>query len=444
MFEIVMSWIELYMKKFQDSIQVVNEVMNQKYQEVYERYRCDWIVQFLIKNGWLVDVLRLGGLAVCVGEWGDWRYLIFVLMCAGDLRGMGGVGDIEVKENIGNEYRRRLFLVESLLMVRSMLMLKENGYFGYLGYMGRVVDVIWWVKIILIHSVNGEEEKLLWMDLWGVSSALQELGRLSRKTSTSSTHTKTVQEEEGKEENNNVMTPTSTTTTPTVIWKAHLNHVLKWVKVMNTRYWMKNMMDIVGWWKKVSSVPAVDVADINPRKISKVEFGGRILFSVMFLVINSNLVWFWVGCCMIRGLWGVVWTTHVANVVVEYVRSLPVVSKEGGTKVGEIQGVGEMVLLLGGSHPSLRVDTEVMMETGVKKRRRMAPPGFEDSLLFMPPELRVPPGSGGGIGGEGKGSQAVIGMTTGEREMLEGILRGDNKEMMKMMESMMTGVIKRK
>ena len=427
MFEIVMSWIKLYMKTFQDSIQVVNEVMNQKYQEVYETYRCDWIVKFLIKNGWLVDVLRLGGLAVCVGEWGYWRYLIFVLMCVGDLK---DVGKIEVKEHIGNEYRRRLFLIESLLMTRSMLMLKGSECFGYLGYMGRVMDMIWWVKIILIRSVNGEEEKLLWMDLWGVSSALQELGRLSRKTSTSSTHTKTVQEEEGKDENN-VTTPTSTTTTPTVIWKAHLNHVLKWVKVMNTRYWMKNMMDIVGWWKKVSSVPGVDVPDINPRKISKVEFGWRVLFSVVFLVVNSNLVWFWVGCCMIGGLWGVVWTTHVANVVVEYVRSLPVM----GDGIREIRGVREMVLLLVGTHPFLRVDTEAMMETGVKKRRRMAPPGLEDTLLLMPPEFRVP---GGG------GSQGMMGMTTGEREMLEGILRGDNKEMMKMMESMMTGVVKRK
>ena len=435
MFEIVMSWV----KRLQDSIQVVNEMIHQKYQEAYDRYWYVWVIQFLIKNGWVVDVLRLGGLAVCVGEWGYWRYLIFVLMCAGDLRSMW---DVEVKESTGNEYRRRLFLVESFLMVRSMLMLKGSGYLGYLGYMDRLVDMIWWVKIIL---TNGEEDKLLWMDLWGVSSALQELGRLSRKTPTS--QTKIVQEEEGKDENN-ITTPTITTTTATLIWKAHISHVIKLVKVMNTRYWMKNMMDVVGWWKKVSSVPGVDVPDIipdiNPQKISKVEFGWRVLFSVLFLVVNSNLVWFWVGCCMIRGLWGVVWTTHVANVLVEYVRSLPVISKEGRTKVGEIRGMGEMVLLLGGSHPSLRVDTEAMMETGVKKRRRMAPPGFEDSLLFMPPEFRVPPGSGGGVGGEGKGSQAMIGMTTGEREMLEGILRGDNKEMMKMMESMMTGVIKRK
>lgn len=435
-----MSWV----KRLQDSIQVVNEMIHQNYQEAYDRYRYVWVIQFLIRNGWVVDVLRLGGLAVCVGEWGYWRYLIFVLMCAGDLRSMW---DVEVKESTGNEYRRRLFLVESFLMVRSMLMLKGSGYLGYFGYMDRLVDMIWWVKIILIHSVNGEEDKLLWMDLWGVSSALQELGRLSRKTPTS--QTKIVQEEEGKDENN-ITTPTITTTTATVIWKAHISHVVKWVKVMNTRYWMKNMMDVVGWWKKVSSVPGGDVPgvdvpdiipDINPHKISKVEFGWRVLFSVLFLVVNSNLVWFWVGCCMIRGLWGVVWSTHVANVLVEYVRSLPVISKEGRTKVGEIRGMGEMVLLLGGSHPSLRVDTEAMMETGVKKRRRMAPPGFEDSLLFMPPEFRVP---GSGVGGEGKGSQAVIGMTTGEREMLEGILRGDNKEMMKMMESMMTGVIKRK
>ena len=427
-----MSW----MKRFQDSIQLVNEVIHKKYQEVYEKYRCVWIVQFLLKNGWVVDVLRLGGLAVCVGEWGYWRYLIFVIMCASE------VSDIEVKENTGKEYRRRLFLIESLLMARSMLMFNGGGY---LGYMERFVDVVWWIKIIL----GNEEEDKLWMDLWGVSSALQELGRLSKKTSTS--HTKVVQEEEEKDENNNIKDRTSTTTTTTVIWKAHLNHVVKWVKVMNTRYWMKNMMEIVGWWKKISMVPGVvetgnvqdnvpdnvrgnvpnNVQDKHQNKISKVEFGWRILFSVVFLVVNSNLVWFWVGCCMIGGLWGVVWTTHVANVVVEYVRSLPVIC-DG---VREIQGVREMVLLLVGSHPFRRVDTEAMMETGVKKRRRMAPPGLEDTLLLMPPEFRVP---GGG------GSQGMTGMTTGEREMLEGILRGDNKEMMKMMESMMTGVVRRK